>query len=88
MLKYMRGMPGDTVEVRKNDQVFINGEASEHGLLLAGEKLGQPASKFYGKATLKEDEYWFLGTSPRSFDSRYWGAVTRDQIIGRAYPLF
>lgn len=88
MLKYMRGMPGDTVEVRSNDQVFINDLASEYGLVLATEKLGLPASKFYGKTTLKENEYWFLGTSPRSFDSRYWGAVTRDQIVGRAYPLF
>ncbi|WP_341848759.1 S26 family signal peptidase [Vibrio parahaemolyticus] len=23
-----------------------------------------------------------------SFDSRYWGAVKDEQIIGRAYPLF
>lgn len=88
MLKYLRGMPGDTVEVRQNDQVFINGEASEFGLTLAAEKLGQPASHFHGKAKLKENEYWFLGTSPRSFDSRYWGAVSGEKIVGRAYPLF
>lgn len=88
MLKYLRGMPGDIVEVRNNDQVFINGVASEAGLSLAEEKLGRPASYFHGKATLGTDEYWFLGTSPLSFDSRYWGAVKRESIVGRAYPIF
>ncbi|MDV5555438.1 S26 family signal peptidase [Enterobacter hormaechei] len=28
------------------------------------------------------------GQKPFSFDSRYWGTVKNDQIIGRAYPLF
>ena len=88
MLKYLRGMPGDFIEVRSNDQVFINGVASEAGLSLAEEKLGRPASSFHGKATLGADDYWFLGTSPLSFDSRYWGAVKRESIVGRAYPIF
>lgn len=88
MLKYLRGMPGDLVEVRDNDQVFINGVASEAGLSLAEEKLGLSARSFHGKATLGKDEYWFLGISPLSFDSRYWGAVKRESIVGRAYPIF
>ncbi|MFC1337395.1 MAG: S26 family signal peptidase [gamma proteobacterium symbiont of Clathrolucina costata] len=88
MLKYLRAGPGDVVEVRSNDQVFINGKAGVMGLKLAEEKLGQPASNFHGKTTLGEDQYWFLGTSVESFDSRYWGAVKRENIVGRAYPLF
>ncbi|MCG7878828.1 MAG: signal peptidase I [Candidatus Thiodiazotropha endolucinida] len=88
MLKYLRAVPGDEVEIRDNDQIFINGEASEWGLGLAQEKLGQPSSNFHGKTKLGDDQYWFLGTSPKSFDSRYWGAVKRENIIGRAYPLF
>jgi len=88
MLKYLRAIPGDVVEVRENNQVFINGKPSVMGLGLAEEKLGQPANNFYGKTTLGENQYWFLGTSPESFDSRYWGAVTGESIVGRAYPLF
>lgn len=88
LLKYLRGLPGDLIEVRSNDQVFINDKASEAGLSLAQEKLRRPASSFYGKVVLGKDELWFLGTSPLSFDSRYWGAVKRENIVGRAYPIF
>lgn len=88
MLKFLRAVPGDEIEIKENDQIFINGEVSAWGLSLAQEKLGQPSSNFYGKTRLKNDQYWFLGISPQSFDSRYWGAVKRENIIGRAYPLF
>jgi conjugal transfer pilin signal peptidase TrbI len=88
MLKFMRGLPGDLIEVRSNSQVFINGNASEAGLSLAPTKLGRKESDFHGKTTLGEDEFWFLGTSPKSFDSRYWGSIHRDKIVGRAYALF
>lgn len=88
MLKYLRAVPGDDVEIRDNDQIFINGKASEWGLPLAEEKLGQPSSNFHGKTKLGDDQYWFMGTSPKSFDSRYWGAVKREDIIGRAIPIF
>lgn len=88
MLKYLRGMPGDLVEVRENNQVFINEKAGEYGLDLAEEKLGRAASTFHGKSVLGTNQYWFLGTSTRSFDSRYWGSVANESIVGRAYPLF
>lgn len=88
MLKYMRGVPGDRIEIRDNDQVFINNVASEWGLELAEEKLGRKASDFHGAMTLGSDQFWFMGTSVKSFDSRYWGAVNRNDIVGRAYAIF
>lgn len=88
MLKFLKAMPGDLVEVRENSQVFINGKASEAGLSLATQKLGLKESDFYGSKRLGNDEVWFLGTSPKSFDSRYWGSVHREKIVGRAYALF
>jgi len=87
MLKYLRALPGDEIEIRSNDQIFINGNASEWGLSLAAKKLGRSASDYHGKLTLVDNQYWFLGTSTGSFDSRYWGSVKRENIIGRAYPL-
>lgn len=88
MLKFLRAMPGDLVEVRDNSQVFINGKASEAGLSLATQKLGLKESDFFGSKRLGNDEVWFLGTSPKSFDSRYWGSVHREKIVGRAYAIF
>ena len=38
---------------------------------------------------LKQDEYFVLGDNTRnSFDSRYWGAVPRKNIIGRATRIY
>jgi signal peptidase I len=35
--------------------------------------------------TLGPGEYFLLGdNSPRSFDSRYWGPVSREKILGKA----
>ncbi|MBX2808180.1 MAG: S26 family signal peptidase [Cellvibrionaceae bacterium] len=88
MLKYLRALPGDAVHISEGDQIFINGRPKEYGLLLAQSHLGQPASAFRGDITLGDDQYWFLATSPQSFDSRYWGAVARERIVGRAYAIF
>lgn len=88
MIKYIRAMPGDTVEINKTNQILINGQLYATGLMLAQEKLGQPYSYFQGEKKLTENQYWALGTSEDSFDSRYWGAISREDIIGRVYPIF
>lgn len=88
MIKFVRALPGDTVEIDHNNQIFINGMLYATGLMWAQDKLGQPDSYFQGKSTLTENKYWFLGTSEKSFDSRYWGAVSHEDIIGRVYPIF
>lgn len=87
MLKYLRGMPGDSVEINKATQVLVNGEQQGIGLRYA-EKLGVGPEAFIGQTILQDDSYWFMGTSSFSFDSRYWGTVDKQQVIGRAYPIF
>lgn len=87
MLKYLRGMPGDEVEINTSTQVLVNGEQQGVGLRYA-EKLGVGPEAFIGKRILSDDNYWFMGTSSFSFDSRYWGTVEKQQVIGRAYPIF
>jgi conjugal transfer pilin signal peptidase TrbI len=85
MVKILTAMPGDAVEVNEW-QIIINGKPVGEGLPLAKE-LHLPEQHFYGKSVLEDGHYWFMGRSPLSFDSRYWGAVEDEQIIGRAYPL-
>lgn len=86
MLKIVKGIPGDSVEV-SDKGVLVNGQVVANGLFLA-EKLGRKADSFYGKGIIKDGEFWFMGESSTSFDSRYWGTVKHEQIIGRAYPIF
>ena len=34
-----------------------------------------------GKQELKKDEYFVMGSNPKSYDSRYWGAVKKQDIM-------
>ena len=86
--KYLRGMPGDTVEIRSDDTVWINGRKLAEGMPHLRGMTPKERQKFYGVRVLKEDEYWMMGTKYLSFDSRYWGPIHRSQIVGRAYVIF
>lgn len=87
VVKIMVALPGDLVEIKENTDIFVNGNKISDGLFLA-EKLSIPIGSFIGKKVLGKDEFWFLGKTKESFDSRYWGSVNYAQIIGKAYPLF
>jgi len=64
----------------------VNDELVGEGLILAEEIGGTPAD-FAGETVLDEGTYWFMGETPYSFDSRYWGTVSEEQIIGQARPI-
>ena len=88
MAKYLAAGPGDTVEVTEDFRILVNDHLFARGLPhLTG--LDPKALKaFIGRRVLMADQYWMLGTLPMSFDSRYWGPIHGDQIVGRAYVLF
>jgi conjugal transfer pilin signal peptidase TrbI len=86
MLKRMTAVPGEVVEVSGRGIRVQGGEIGQ-GLTLA-ERLGQPPEAFHRQQLLGEGQYWFSGDAPTSFDSRYWGPVSREQLIGRAWPLW
>jgi len=84
-VKRVVGIPGDTVEVRK-EVVLVNGAA------LAEDYITYPADYLFGPLTLKEDEYFVLGDNRiHSTDSHVIGPIRRDAILGRVrlviYPL-
>lgn len=87
--KVMAGVPGDTVEITADFAVLVNGTEVARGMpFFNGQDVEMIRRKFVGKKKLAADEYWMMGTNPKSFDSRYWGVMHEDQIIGRAYPFF
>lgn len=92
--KYVRGVPGDVIEIRSTGpnfvmaEVYINGELVATGMPHLRGMTKKQASKFFGVRALAEDEFWMMGTKPLSFDSRYWGPIHRSQIVARAYGLF
>lgn len=90
-VKLIAGVPGDRVQVG-TEGVAINGH--RWGALLHlkdGEKLwrmGRRLSDVERDEVIPEGHLWMMGTNPRSYDSRYWGYIDNEQIIGRAIPLW
>ncbi|HMV27528.1 MAG TPA: signal peptidase I, partial [bacterium] len=43
----------------------------------------------YGPVTVPEDSYFVLGDNrDRSYDSRHWGFVPKDHLIGQAVMIY
>lgn len=76
IIKRIIGMPGDTVSIRDNT-IYVNGEEVE-------EDYAYGETSDYEEITLDDDEYFILGDNrPISKDSRYFGPVKEDEIIGK-----
>lgn len=84
-IKRIIAVPGDTVEIRDN-KFYVNGTEIEESYL--GEGVTTAAHSFVGNrvVTLGEDEYFASGDNrPRSSDSRAWGPISSNEIVGRAF---
>lgn len=84
--KIIRGVPGDTVSV-KGREVFINQEPV--GIAKTHTFDHKPLTPIMWQ-TLPAGRYYAQGTSPDSFDSRYWesGLVRIEQVRGIVVPIF
>ncbi|HNW71628.1 MAG TPA: signal peptidase I [Candidatus Paceibacterota bacterium] len=83
-IKRIIGLPNETVDLVGEDVIITNKENPE------GFKLDQSFLKNNTNSELhfelKDDEYFVMGDNrPSSSDSRYWGAVPRNLITGRAF---
>ena len=76
-----------TYEVEYTDEaVFIN--ELRVGSVQATDSLGRPMPTNTGCYRLQSGEYFLLSTAIKnSFDSRYFGPVVEDGILGVATPL-
>lgn len=86
LAKLAVGVPGDHV-VSAGDKIYINGQYWG-SMKLGRQKFGKPAGFWDRDVVLKSDEYFMLGTEPRSFDSRFWGVVKRDQVRAKLHLIF
>ena len=83
-IKRVIGLPGEHVQVH-DDGVYINGTRLNETYLPAGIDTVLPL-RGYGDITLGSDEYFLLGDNrTESLDSRIFGPVKRDLLIGRTW---
>lgn len=85
-VKFLAGLPGDHVEITRDERILINGKEAARGLSYL-HKIGKPIDDFVFSGVLPEKKYYVLGDTDASFDSRYWGPIDESQIVGRAYGL-
>jgi signal peptidase I len=83
-IKRIMGLPGDSVKVQ-NGHVFINGKQVTEGFLKP-EVVTTPGSFMHEgqEIVVQPGEYIAMGDNrTHSSDSREWGFVTKQEIIGR-----
>jgi signal peptidase I len=82
-VKRVVGLPGETVSTTPDGHVLINGhlldEPYVHGL---------PTSPGIPSIVVPAHHLWVMGDNrTNSADSRYFGPIDENQIVGRAFVL-
>jgi signal peptidase I len=82
LIKRVVGLPGETLEIRDN-RVVIEGVPLDEPYLDNGVSMGNE-----GPFTIGQEEVFLMGDNREfSFDSRRFGPIPLDEVIGRAFVI-
>jgi conjugative transfer signal peptidase TraF len=85
LFKKVVALPGDRVCV-SGGNYEVNGFVL--GAVLTADRAGRPLPSFPFCGTVPGDRFWLGTTSPRSFDSRYFGPVARRDLRSSLVPVW
>ncbi len=81
-VKRIIGLPGDTMSI-KDGYLFVNGQELDEPYLAKGTMTFTPEKVQDEVVALGKDRYYVLGDNRNnSFDSRYYGPIARQNILG------
>lgn len=82
-IKRIVGLPGDTLEIR-NSMLYVNGELVEEPYLSPGITFPD-----FGPVQIPADAYYTFGDNRNnSEDSRFWGEVPAENMLGKAVVIY
>lgn len=82
-IKRLIGLPGETIEIR-DQKLYINGRPLEEDYLPEDLQVDD-----FGPVVIPEGSYFMMGDNrDDSLDSRYWGPLSEELIIGKADYIF
>lgn len=85
-IKLLIGVPGDEVVITESS-VFVNGKEYVNNMKMLLMKLEMDKSEVERTIILGRDEYFMVGETPLSYDSRFWGVISDINVIGNAYAI-
>lgn len=87
-VKRVIGVPGDVVDIR-NGKVYVNGNELNESSYLPEDVRTESFGTINFPYTVPDKSYFVLGDNrENSFDSRYWGSVPEENMIGKPFMLY
>jgi len=84
-IKRIIGMPGDKIEIKNGSTVYINNKPLKEPYKNEATKIECTEGMFCGPVKVPANSYFMMGDNRgNSQDSRFWGFLPKERIIGRA----
>jgi len=86
LIKRVVAVEGDKVVISEED-VHVNGARVTNSTIMTHDSKGRPITSFEGGIVPVGSLFLMSDENPNSYDGRYFGFITQEQIIGTIKPL-